>query len=182
MVIIFEGLDKSGKTMLSTLLQSVMPTSLMIRKTYNQNLYPINYSIASEYDWQAILDRVILPNPKATFIADRSFFTQTVYQMCLGVGVHAITESQFNMFENYCKVLKEIPHLVVYCYSAKYELDSMVTNLQVKYNLDKLFIETIEKSGLNHMSIDMDRATMAQKLRMIQDKINTICPPYNMPQ
>lgn len=160
MLIIFEGLDKSGKSTMANLVARGLNNALLIRKTYAKELYPIDYGKASEYDWQALFDRVILANPNATFVADRSFFTQTVYQVCLGTGINAITDAQMSMYNAYCDVLKRIPHLVVYCKSARYEYDSMVTNPIAKSKLDVLYQQSIQQSGINHIVLDMDVDTM----------------------
>lgn len=159
MLIIFEGLDKSGKSTMANMLQQ-HKHAIMIKKTYNKQLYPIDYSKASVYDWQAILDRVILPNKDLMFIADRSFLTQTAYQVCLGHGEHAITAEQTAMYNNYCEVVKTMPHLVVYCTSKRYELDSMVTNLRTRAKLNDLYIDLLKQSGMHHLILDMDNATM----------------------
>jgi thymidylate kinase len=160
MLIIFEGLDKSGKSTMANLLHGAIKGSMLIRKTYAKELYPIDYGKASEYDWQALFDRVILANPDATFIADRSFFTQTVYQVCLGTGVNAITDAQMHMYNAYCDILRKIPHLIVYCKSARYEYDSMVTNPVIKQKLDNLYRQSIHQNGLNCIEVDMDADTM----------------------
>lgn len=170
MLIIFEGLDKSGKSMLAKIVQKSLH-AVMIRKTYNTNLYPIDYSKASEYDWQAILDRVVLANPDIDFVADRSFFTQTAYQVCLGTGEHAITDAQSSMYNNYCKVVKSIPHLIVYCESAKYELDSMVTNVRTKNAIDAMYKKMLAKSELTTLILDVDDNTLYTSVRQILDTI-----------
>lgn len=174
MLIIFEGLDKSGKSSMAGLMQNALH-GLSIRKTYNKVLYPIDYSKASVYDWQALLDRVILANPEHTFVADRSFFTQTVYQLCLGTGEHAITTEQMSMFNNYCKTVKQIPHLVVYCKSARYELDSMVTNITIRRKLDELYEQTLTDSGLNVLILNTDEGTLFDKYQKVLQAINMIC-------
>lgn len=174
MLIIFEGLDKSGKSTLAGAIQSMLPGSVMIKKQFEPALYPINYSQASVYDWQAMFDRVILANPEMTFIADRSFFTQTVYQLCLGRGNDAITDEQMNMFNAYCKVLAKIPHLVVYCKSSQYELDSLVTNLEIHSKLDAMYEKTMLGASLNSLVINAEESSLASKIHTITDKIKEI--------
>lgn len=170
MLIIFEGLDKSAKSALAKIMQAQL-NGIVIRKTYNQHLYPINYSLASEYDWQAILDRVVLANPDMTFVADRSFFTQTVYQVCLGVGENTITDKQADAYNNYVKTVSEIPHLVVYCMSPRYELDSMVTTLKTRSKLDALYRNMIAESGLNYLFLDTYRTTLTEQIEQITKAI-----------
>jgi thymidylate kinase len=174
MLIIFEGLDKSGKSTLASAIHSMLPGSIMIKKQFEPALYPINYSKASVYDWQAMFDRIILANPDVTFIADRSFFTQTVYQLCLGHDSDAITDEQMHMFNAYCAVMQKIPHLVIYCKSSQYELDNLVTNLEIRSRLDAMYEKTMLGSSLNSLVINAEESSLASKIHTITDKIKEI--------
>jgi thymidylate kinase len=168
MLIICEGLDKSGKSTLVQILHMQIKNSIVIKKTYNENLYPIDFGAASCYDWQAMLDRIVLANPDVVFIADRSFFTQTVYQICLGVGEHTITNEQMQMFNNYCKVVQEMPHLVIYCQSSNFELDRMVRTKQIRAKLDDMYKRTLQQSGLNVLMLNMTETTLQNNINKIK--------------
>lgn len=171
MLVIFEGVDHSGKSTLVQILHQELPGSIVIKKQYDEHLYPIDFGLASEYDWQAILDRIVLANPDVTFIADRSFFTQTVYQLCLGTGSHAITNAQMQMFNNYCKVVQSMPHLVVYCQSPTYELDRMITSIDIRHKLDNMYKKTFMQSGLNVLPLNTAEGTMHSKIEIILEAI-----------
>jgi thymidylate kinase len=175
-LIIIEGLDKSGKSMLTNILRAKY-NACLIRKQYSSDLYPIDFSKASEYDWQAILDRVVLANPDLVFIADRSFFTQTLYQMSFGSAEHAANSAQLTAFNNYCEVLSKMPHCIIYCHSVRYELDFMVNSMQKHKNLHELYMSSFNRlhkdKSVNVMYADMDKDTMAERLKQITNFIHT---------
>jgi len=162
MLLILEGVDKSGKSTLADLLNEQLSKSIpvvIIRKQYDERLYPINYTIAQMYDWQAILDRVVLANPNILFIADRSFITQTAFQLAFGTGEHQITSEQLAMFNNYCKVCSDA--CVVYCKSERFELDHMVQSIEDRQMLINNYIRLVGKFD-NALVLNMDNAPLAK--------------------
>lgn len=167
MLIIFEGLDKSGKSMLAKITKELLD-GVLIKKQYADQLNPVNFTEASLYDWQALLDRVILANPDLTFVADRSFITQTVYQSLLGSGEHACRAKHIQAYNAYVETVKRMPHLVVYCESdMAYELDSMVTSLAVRQRLHQAYKQAIKDTGLNRIIVHTDRTPLAESIGKI---------------
>ena len=161
MLLIVEGLDRSGKTTLVNLVREQLSKhiqTVLIRKSYDERLYPINYSIAQTYDWQAILDRLVLANPDVLFIADRSFITQTAFQLVFGSGEHAQTDEQRQMFDNYCKVCEDA--CIVYCMSDRFELDGMIQSIHDRTCLDACYVDIVSTFKHN-MLLDMDNQSLA---------------------
>lgn len=145
MLIIVEGPDKSGKSTIVKILQK-MYNAILIRKQYCEHLYPIDYGKASLYDWQAILDRVVLANPDQVFIADRSFFTQTAYQLATGHDEYAITDEQWQAFCNYCKTVSSIKHLVILCEADYFEIDHIVDSIDKRDRIVDAFKKLIYRT------------------------------------
>lgn len=173
MLVILEGLDHAGKSTLLNLTKQWLSRHfatvpcLTIRKQYNADLYPINYTIASMYDWQAILDRLVLANPDVLFLADRSFLTQAAWQTALGEGEHAMTDEQRHMLDMYCKVCNDIQAIVVYCKSDQYELDDIVDSLDKRAAIASAYDAWLSKLN-NVITIDADHTPIC-------DELSTIC-------
>lgn len=177
MLILYEGTDKSGK---STLLQLVMQAlryqgmpCLTIRKQYNADLYPIDFGKASMYDWQAILDRVVLANPDVLFLADRSFLTQAAWQTALGEDEHAMTDEQRHMLDMYCKVCNDINALTVYCKSDRFELDTIVDSINKRQLILDAYDSWLSKLD-NVLILDTDNLTIYDCFKLVLDKVNEL--------
>lgn len=156
MLVIFEGLDKSGKTFYANLLKEANKGSVLIKRMHDERLYPIDYDEGSKYDWQAMYDRIILSNPDTLFIADRSFFTHIIYQTCLK-PIGTVKDEHIEWFNKYVKVLTSMPHLVVYMESSRYELDSMISNRNLRDSIAKIYDKTLNDiENLNLLKINID--------------------------
>jgi hypothetical protein len=128
MLIILEGCDKSGKSTLVNALQKKL-NAVVIRKSYIEQLYPINWQEAQMHDWETLLDRVIASNPDTMFIADRSFITQTVFQLHEHDCEGQITDEQFNKFLTYCHVVNSMKSLTVICQSPYFEVEGFIRDV-----------------------------------------------------
>jgi thymidylate kinase len=174
MIVIFEGLDRSGKTFYADLMKQNNIGSVLIKRQHEQSLYPIDYNEGSKYDWQAMFDRIILANPDTLFLADRSFFTHMIYQTCL-VHDNPIKHEHVVWFNKYCKLLTMIPHLVVYTESNKYELDGMIVNRNLRDKISDMYRRVLSNiTDLNYITLDIDHSCLYDNLMKIQTEIDNI--------
>lgn len=153
MLIILDGCDKSGKSTLANALQKKL-NAVVIRKSYVDELYPINWQEAQMHDWETLLDRVIASNPDTMFIADRSFLTQTVFQLNEYEGKGVLTDEQFNKFLAYCHVVNKLDALTVVCQSPYYEVEGFVRDLEHFNSLRKTYASLAVEYINNAVIID----------------------------
>jgi hypothetical protein len=149
----------------------------MIKKTYNPILYPINFTEAAKFDWETIMDRLVLSNPDILFVADRSYITQVIYQSYFGTGENAVTQAHQDMEKKLNAVLKTVPHLVVLPESDQYELDSMVTNVHQVDAIKQAYVDYIEQlasQGVNTIRVHTTKSPFTVTFDQIMDKINDI--------
>lgn len=167
MLIIFEGLDKSGKSFYANLLKHKFPGSILIKRMHTEILYPIDYDEGSKYDWQAMYDRIILANPDTMFIADRSFFTHIVYQTCLKAK-GTVKPEHIEAYNKYVQVLLNMPHLVIYMKSNRFELDGMITCRQLRDSINDMYLTTFRNiEGMNYLEVDLDKYSASEIMTMI---------------
>lgn len=176
MLVILEGVDKSGKSLLVDMLHNEFPESILIRKQYDSDIYPIDGPGAPIHDWLTIFDRLVLANPDKLFIADRSFITQILYQQVYGHGEHAATEFELTAYQKQETVLAKIPHLVVLCESCQYELDSMVTSLKQVERLREVYRNYFDhlSKTCNTMFIRTDASPVSTIVQTLLQKIAQI--------
>jgi thymidylate kinase len=174
MLIILEGLDRSGKSFYTELIKRANRGSVLIKRQHDPRLYPIDYNEGSLYDWQAIYDRVILANPDTLFIADRSFFTHIIYQSCL-IKENVVKPEHIDRFNSYCEVLTSMPHLVIYTESNRYELDGMIVNRNLRNKISDMY-KTIfgNIKNLNFLLLNIDDNSLYDTVELLQTKINNI--------
>jgi hypothetical protein len=181
MLIICEGADKAGKSMIARRLHEQFANCVMIKKTYNDILYPIDFTAAALHDWITLLDRAILGNPDTLFVADRSWITQTIYQSYYGKDDSAVTPAHM-LAELKCnEVLKTIPHIVILAESDRYELDTLVTST---HHVDAIkeayvkYVSNLDTLGYNTLRINTSTQPFTIVMGIIQKRISEANAPH----
>lgn len=136
MITIFAGFDHSGKTTLATKLKNSKYNFEYYRSTHQQNK-TINLEEAIKHDWRFLLD--ILQQININIIFDRSFICQYVYSLKFRkdsiLNQFKNINKYFELFEEYCKILSNINHRIIFCYRNFY--DTFETDNYVDLNLHK---------------------------------------------
>lgn len=178
MLIIIEGLDKSGKSTLVKALTKQHPNAILLKKSYIPELEIKEYYDVYHSDWQVLLDRVVFANPDKLFIADRSFITAYGYYI-LDQSKSAEINKIAATFEKYAKALSAnadtLKTLIVYCKSSLYEYDDTVQNQKQRREYSRLYDDAIAylgKTGIKTLTLDNSELTMQQKLQSINSFIN----------
>jgi tRNA uridine 5-carbamoylmethylation protein Kti12 len=117
MLICLTGFDKSGKTTQANKLIKEFPNLQYYRSTHQKDK-KTNLEEAIKHDWRFFLD--IAQQVDFNLLFDRCFIDQFVYSQIYRLDnifnhFNSINEYQ-NLFENYCKILANIEHLIIYFY------------------------------------------------------------------
>jgi len=120
MIIIFEGFDKSGKTTLANLLKQKY--NFLYFKPTRQINSGLNLEQSIKYDWRFLFD--FLNQNNVNVIIDRSFISQYVYSFILRreniLAEYSLYSEYDSLFIEYCEMLNNLEHLVVYCKRSDY--------------------------------------------------------------
>ena len=159
MIIIFEGVDKAGKTTLAK----------KISKEYNIKYFKSSHEIFSgidleesiKYDWLFMLD--FLKQTDFNVIFDRSFISQFVYSLHYrykNIEKHYNKLSDyFNVFAKYINILCSIPHIVIYCNRENYVVvkdEKILLNSRVINSLKNEYNSFFEIFTFNEFEYKLD--------------------------
>jgi len=121
MIILVEGVDKSGK---STLIDLFLQQNHAYKKyrSNHQKDKKIDLEVAIKHDWRFFLD--ICSQTDQNIIFDRSFISQYVYSMIFRkkniLNHFSSIEEYQKIFKEYCIQLSELQYKVFYCFRNDY--------------------------------------------------------------
>lgn len=117
MIICLTGFDKNGKTTMSTNILKEFKQFQYYRSMHQRDKIT-DLEQASKHDWRFLLD--ILQQINVDIVFDRCFIDQFAYSQVYRyeniLKNFRSIEEYYSYFENYCKILSKINHLIIYFY------------------------------------------------------------------
>jgi len=176
MLIVFDGVDKTGKSTLCNIISKKFSTPIFHRKNKMLNS-SINLEESFKYDWDILLDYFESNNDQSHCIFDRSFFSQYPYSLVFRTKNVAITYNSLieykNIFKNYYERSKSCGIIFFYCTrkdiennkEEKYELNKKVFD-----QLDLLYNEIFQYCNIDINKINFENG-IENNTQIIIDKI-----------
>lgn len=146
MIIIYEGIDHSGKSTLAQL-QSYTQNIPYYRSIHQKDKIT-DLEESCKHDWRFFLD--ISSQTNQNIIFDRSFISQYVYSTCFrkeNIMKHFDSLNDYEkVFKEYCKQLSQINHIVYHCTRKDFnnEVDDYI-DLSNSQNISDVFNEFFNK-------------------------------------